>query len=89
VQTPSGGLDVITAADISEDLGPHGIPTTSRAILNDGLLDVTIDPLAFGPLVLVSPDGRISRFPRAMARFTDTLGRSGLGWVEWNQPDTS
>jgi hypothetical protein len=89
VQTPSGALDDIKAAEVTEELGPEGIPIRGRAVLNGGLLDLTIDPLAFGPLVLVSPESRISRFPRAMARFTDQHGRSGLGWVEWNQPETS
>jgi hypothetical protein len=89
VRTPAGALDDITSAEVTEELGPDGIPIRGRAVLNRGLLDLTIDPLAFGPLLLVSPEGRISRFPRAMARFTDQHGRSGLGWVEWNQPDTS
>jgi hypothetical protein len=89
VQTPSGALDDIKSAEVTEELGPEGIPIRGRAVLNGGLLDLMIDPLAFGPLVLVSPEGRVSRFPRAMARFTDQHGRSGLGWVEWNQPQTS
>ena len=32
------------------------------------------------------PDGREDRFPRALARVRAADGRSGLGWVEWNQP---
>jgi hypothetical protein len=51
----------------------------------DGL-EITIDPLAYGPLLLTAPDGRVGRFPRAAARFTTGDGRSGLGWIEWNQP---
>ena len=35
------------------------------------------------------PDGRISRFPRAVARFVAADGRTGLGWIEWNQPQIS
>jgi hypothetical protein len=37
-------------------------------------------------VILVAPDGRTSRFPRAMARFVGADGRSGHGWIEWNQP---
>jgi hypothetical protein len=48
-------------------------------------LDLTVEPLAFGPLLFVDPDGRVDRFPRALARFTAPDGRTGLGWVEWNQ----
>ncbi len=86
VQDPSGSLAVVTSADISEQLGPEGFPIRGRAILNGGLLDLDIEPLGFGPLLLTSPDGRTSRFPRAMARFTERSGRTGLGWIEWNQP---
>ena len=43
---------------------------------------------AFGPALLESPDGRLSRFPRALARFVDTDGSSGLGWVDGTSPMT-
>ena len=47
---------------------------------------VTIVPIAFGPVILESPDGKVCRFPRALARFTAQDGRSGLGWVEGATP---
>jgi hypothetical protein len=50
-------------------------------------LALTIEPVAFGPLILTAPDGRTSRFPRAAARFVADDGRQGMGWIEWNQPD--
>jgi hypothetical protein len=87
VQDRSGSLVIVTSADVSEHLGPEGFPTRGRAILNGGLLELDIEPLAFGPLLLVAPDGRITRFPRAMARFSERKGRTGLGWIEWNQPE--
>jgi hypothetical protein len=87
VQDPAGSLVVVTSADTTEDLGPEGLPTRGRAILNNGLLELDIEPLAFGPLMFISPEGRIDRFPRALARFSDPTGRTGLGWVEWNQPE--
>jgi valyl-tRNA synthetase len=34
------------------------------------------------------PDGRQSRFPRALSRFTEADGRKGVGWIEFNQPPT-
>jgi hypothetical protein len=86
LQDRSGSLAVVEAASVTEDLGPEGFPLKGRAVLNDGLIDVSIEPLAFGPLLLTSSDGRTSRFPRALARFSDSEGRTGLGWVEWNQP---
>jgi hypothetical protein len=87
VQDQSSSLVVVTSADITEDLGPEGLPARGHAILNNGLLELDIEPLAFGPLMFISPEGRIDRFPRALARFSDPSGRTGLGWVEWNQPE--
>ncbi len=87
VQEQSIPLTIVTSADVTEDLGAEGIPTRGNAILNDGLVELAIEPLAFGPLVLVSPEGRLARFPRAMARFSESDGRTGLGWIEWNQPE--
>jgi hypothetical protein len=52
-------------------------------------LELAIEPVAFGPLLLTSTDGRVSRFPRAMARFTADDGRTGTGWIEWNQPEAA
>ncbi len=87
VQEPPNSLVVVTSADVTEDLGPEGLPILGNAILNNGLIELAIEPLAFGPLVLVSPEGRVTRFPRAMARFSESHGRTGLGWIEWNQPE--
>jgi hypothetical protein len=56
-------------------------------VVGPGRLDLRIEPQAFGPLLLTAPDGRISRFPRGLARFVADDGRTGLGWIEWNQPD--
>jgi hypothetical protein len=46
-----------------------------------------VEPLAFGALRLVSPDGRATNFPRAMCRLRSNDGRTGLGWAEWNLND--
>lgn len=53
-------------------------------------LDLRVTPLAFSPVGLHHPDdGRLARFPRALARFDAADGRTGGGWIEWNQPPTS
>ena len=44
-----------------------------------------VEPLAFGPLRLEAPDGRLSEFPRAMCRVLAGDGRTGVAWVEWNR----
>jgi hypothetical protein len=79
-------LESVSDLIVSERLGPHGLPDSARIKLEPGGLDVEVTPLAFGPLVLTAADGRISHFPRAMARFDVADGRSGTGWIEWNQP---
>ena len=60
-----------------------GLITTARIWLDDLQLDV--EPLAFGPLLLEAPDGRISEFPRAICTVRDRDGRTGVAWVEWNR----
>jgi hypothetical protein len=87
-----------TALSVTEDVGPHGFPSKARIdiaaadanpdagsdIMQIGL-DVT--PVAFGPVLLRNDDGRTSRFPRAMVTCRTDDGRTGAGWIEWNQPD--
>lgn len=86
VQHPSGQVVTVTGLDVTEDLGVEGMPTAGRARMEPAGLDLTITPVSFAPLVLTATDGRVSRFPRAMARFTSSDGREGTGWIEWNQP---
>lgn len=87
LQPADGSVQPLTSLEISEELGPGGLPSRARARLAPGDLDLRIEPQRFGPLLLESTDGRLSRFPRALARFETDDGRRGLGWVEWNQPD--
>jgi len=46
---------------------------------------LSVEPIAYGPLLLTAPDGRVTHFQRAMARVRTADGRPGLGWIEWNQ----
>ena len=45
-----------------------------------------MEPIGWAPVLLTGPEGQLSRFPRAMCRFTAADGRTGHGWTEWNQP---
>ncbi len=81
---PVGVPDPRGAVDAEEDLGAHGFPVSARASLGD--LALAIEPLAFAPVLLTGPEGQVDRFPRAMCRYRDGSGRTGLGWCEWNQP---
>lgn len=67
-----------------EVLGEHGLPTSASMAVAG--VDLAMTPLAFAPALLVAPDGRTGRFPRALCRFDTPDGRTGFGWTEWNQP---
>jgi hypothetical protein len=88
----------VTELTVSEDVGNHGFPDAARIALAAGVagdggpvghLAFNVTPLAFGPVLLRNDDGRTSRFPRAMVRYDVDDGRVGMGWIEWNQPDTT
>ena len=70
--------------DVTE--GRERLPTRTGTKIVD--LDLEFEPVAFSPVLLVHPDGRAARFPRAMARVTTSDGRQGGAWIEWNQPPT-
>ena len=80
-----GELAEITAVEATEAVASNGLITEARIVSNPGGLDIAIEPLAFGPVLLTAPDGRIAHFPRAMCRARTTDGRTGSGWVEWNR----
>jgi len=86
VQAPGENVASIERLAVRESSGADGLPVAGWASIEPGGLDLTIDPVAFGPVVLTATDGRVSRFPRAMARCATGDGRRGLGWIEWNQP---
>jgi len=88
VQHPAGPVVTIDALDVTEELGAEGMPSSARAHIEPGGLDLVIDPVAYAPLVLTADDGRVSRFPRGQVRFTAGDGRTGTGWIEWNQPES-
>lgn len=64
--------------------GTQRLPLGAQHRLGDLSLD--FEPVAFSPVNLVHDDGRVARFPRALAKVTASDGRSGAGWIEWNQP---
>jgi hypothetical protein len=101
IQQPEHGLLLpATALSVTEDVGPHGFPSKARIEIagtdsnpeaGTDLVQIGLDvtPVAFGPVLLRNDDGRTSRFPRAMVTCRTDDGRTGAGWIEWNQPDPS
>ena len=84
VQPTSGELIELERVDASEQVGANGLVTHAELVLHPPGLRLEVTPLAFGPLRLVAPDGRVSHFPRAMCRVHSSDGRAGVGWMEWN-----
>ena len=85
VQPPEGDLVELDAVVAGEEVDDDGLITRATLDLAPVGLSLTVDPLAFGPLRLEAPDGRVSSFPRAMCRVTAGDGRSGVAWLEWNR----
>jgi hypothetical protein len=87
----------VTALSVNEDSGAHGLPSRARIEIaavpgpdsaSESAVHLGIDvaTVAFGPVLFRNDDGRTSRFPRAMVQCVTDDGRSGSGWIEWNQP---
>ena len=72
------------ALAVRSQLGREGL--AEWATLSFADLELTVTPLAWSPVLLTHPDGRESRFPRAMASVVAADGRTGLCWIEFNQP---
>jgi hypothetical protein len=89
VQSAAQGVQELTRVAAAEERAADGLITTARLDLDPPGTNLDVEPLAFGPVLLVSDDGRVSHFPRAMCRLRASGGRIGVAWVEWNlnQPD--
>ncbi len=93
IQSPGGAPGEAlpaTALSVNEEVGAHGFPSTARieiAAAPDHDIGLDVTPVAFGPVLLRNDDGRTSRFPRAMVTCRSDDGRTGAGWIEWNQPE--
>ncbi|HEY2550239.1 MAG TPA: hypothetical protein VGI64_06645 [Streptosporangiaceae bacterium] len=81
---PGAELAHLKGFSAHTDFGADGLPARSRLCLGGASVDAL--PLAFGPVAMTSPAGQVSRFPRALCRFSTGDGRTGYGWTEWNQP---
>jgi hypothetical protein len=82
--TPDGTLNHLPGFAAETTFGTDDFPRQSR-LLVPGAPMLAV-PLAFAPVGMTSPDGRVAHFPRALCRFIADDGRTGYGWTEWNQP---
>ena len=80
-----GELTEIESVRASEEVAADGLITSAQIVTGPDPLSVEVEPVAFGAILLVAPDGRVSHFPRAMCRVRTDGGDRGVGWVEWNR----
>jgi hypothetical protein len=85
VQQPGEPLVELQAVAARETFADNGLPLATELCVNPGNLTASIDICGHAPVLLTSPDGRISHFPRAWATITTADGRTGVGWLEWNR----
>ncbi len=83
VQTPGDDVVELDHVAAAEEALADGLIAAAQITYGD--LTVAVEPLAFGPLRLEAPDGRVTEFPRAMCHVEATDGRAGVAWVEWNR----
>ncbi len=83
VQQPGHPLVELQTVTARETFGDNGLPQATT--VNYGDLTATIDVRGHAPVLLTSPEGRVSHFPRAWVAVTTDDGRTGVGWVEWNR----
>lgn len=71
-----------------ETFDENDLPLATVLECAPGDISASIDIRGHAPVLLTSPDGRVSHFPRAWATVVTADGRSGVGWVEWNRNQT-
>lgn len=82
---PGGALTEAAVVENAVDIDGEKIPVAARQRIGD--VAFTTEPVGHAPILLVAPDGRETRFPRAMCRYTTAEGVVGTGWTEYNWPD--
>lgn len=63
---------------------PELMPGPFAVILDAVRVDV--EPVAWAPVLLEAPDGRLAHFPRALCHMRTDAGSTGVGWIELNRP---
>lgn len=85
VVSPDMSLQPSEKIGIDYELDKEELPIRGSLAIGD--LDLTWMAELHAPVLLVSPDGKASRFPRAMCAFETPDGRKGRGWIEFNFPE--
>jgi hypothetical protein len=86
-QAPGATPVAIGSFTVDHQTDAAGIP--QQISLDVDGMRVEAEPVGWAPVLLIDPDGRESRFPRGMVRLRCADGRTGAGWIEFNQPPAS
>ncbi len=83
----AAGDELVTSFEVADgmDLATSRFDDAYRVTTASTGLTLSVEPVAWSPVLLVSPDGQQSRFPRAMCRVHDGT-HGGVGWIEFNRP---
>ena len=83
-QQRDGELVEVVSGNTAQHARPDGLMASARIAVEPRAIVHKVEPIAFGPLRITAPDGRVTHFQRAMARVRTGDGRQGIGWIEWN-----
>ncbi len=81
---PDRDLAPVESLDVAYDVDGADLLTGAELRIAD--LRVRVTPELHAPVMIQSPDGVASRFPRSLCRFETPGGDVGRGWVEFNFP---
>lgn len=85
IEPPGAPVVETTSVTAAAEFADDGLPMTTTLEMLPGPITATVDIRGHAPVRLVSPDGRVSLFPRAWALVRTADGRDGVGWLEWNR----
>ncbi|WP_040863559.1 DUF7064 domain-containing protein [Nocardia niigatensis] len=80
----NGQVTELTGGTTEQDIADNGLITEATMAAAPGPQSLAIEPIAWGALRMLAPDGRVAYFPRAMAKVRTCDGIEGVGWIEWN-----
>ena len=81
---PGRDLEPVESLDIAYEVDGDDLPV--GADLRIAGLELRVTPELHAPVMIQSPDGVASKFPRALCKFETPDGTVGRGWVEFNFP---
>jgi hypothetical protein len=83
VLAPGEDIRSVEQFTVDTELGEEQLPV--RATMDFDGMTLAVTPVHHAPVLLTSPEGEVSRFPRSLCRFEGDAG-TGWGWTEWLQP---